>query len=85
VVALEVQFEGFPAVADFAAFLLLLGLELVVGWVRLLVVVVDGLLGAAPDLELEVLAVFVPLPVVFAAEPLVALGEGAGVGFCVAF
>ena len=70
VVFFEVGLERFAAVADLAAF-----------W---LVRPVGCLLGTAPDLELEVLAVFVPLPVVLAAELLVALGEGAGVGFCVA-
>jgi hypothetical protein len=71
VVLFEVTLERFPAVADLAAF-----------W---LVRPVGHLLGTAPDLELEVLAVFVPLPVVLAAELLVALGKGAGVGLCVAF
>jgi hypothetical protein len=45
----------------------------------LLVGAAGGPLGASPDLELEVLAVFVPLPVVLAAKLLVTLGKGAGI------
>jgi hypothetical protein len=71
VVPLEVGFEGLSTVADFAAFWLLRA--------------VGHLLGASPDFELEVLAVLVSLPVVLAAELLVALGKGASVGLRVPF
>jgi hypothetical protein len=71
VVPLEMEFEGLSAVADLAAFWLL--------WV------VGQLLGASPYFELEVLAVLVPLPIVLAAELLVALSKGAGVGLRVSF
>ena len=64
----EVQGQRLAAVAHLAA------LELAVG----------GALGAPPDLELEVLAVFVALPVVLAAELFVAVGVGAVVGLRVA-
>lgn len=68
VLLFEVGLERLPAVAHLAT---------------LLIRVVRGLLVAPPDLELEVLAVFVPLPVVLAAKLLAALGKCARIGLFV--
>ena len=69
----EMGLERLEAVAHPAAFLLLRR-DLAVG---------RHLLAATPDLELDVLAALVALPVVLAAELLVAPDERAGVGLFV--
>ena len=69
----EVGLERLEAVAHPAA-LLLLRCDRAVG---------RHLLAASPDLELDVLAALVALPVILAAELLVAPDEGAGVGLFV--
>ncbi len=68
----EVGLERLKAVAHLAAFLLLC--DLAVG---------RHLLAASPDLELDVLTALVALPVVLAAELLVAPDERAGVALFV--
>ena len=40
---------------------------------------------AAPALEQEVLSILVTLPIIFAPEPLIAVGEGTSIGTSVTF